>query len=430
MAQTIKLKRSATQNQVPTTGQLELGEVAINTYDGKMFIKKDTGTTETPVESIVEIGAGGGSLTELDLDDNQKIKLGTGDDFEIYHTDTNNESIIKESGDGDLKILADNLRLRTSADDKDYIYCTDASGVGFYHSGSLKAATSGSGFSVTGTTATDALVVGNNVSITAIVDEDDMSSDSASNLATQQSIKAYVDSKAPYRREKYRKLAHDQHTRNLNTVYSIVTQAPYIYTETTPVKCSRYLDIQFEIEWFYVSSTTNDLTFKLEMTVPTSSATVTNLGTATRGPFTGHTEYSYEDWIYVSGDYTHLLTEFGRMNKTGTSGASEIKAYSWYYDSTNDRTYILTDSNPGISVSTGDTLYWHPYAWESAGTLLYVEENVDERYNSGRQHHSLLFKTAYDDSAITYRIFMKEVASTDSGKVRDVKCMFTDVEEV
>ena len=51
MAQTIKLKRSATQGTVPSTGQLELGEVAINTYDGKMYIKKDDGT-----QSIVQIG--------------------------------------------------------------------------------------------------------------------------------------------------------------------------------------------------------------------------------------------------------------------------------------------------------------------------------------------------------------------------------------
>lgn len=55
MAQTIKLKRSATSGAIPTTAQLDLGEVAINTYDGKMYIKKDVGGTE----SIVEIGAGG-----------------------------------------------------------------------------------------------------------------------------------------------------------------------------------------------------------------------------------------------------------------------------------------------------------------------------------------------------------------------------------
>ena len=54
MAQTIKLRRSATAGAAPTTSQLELGEVAINTYDGKMYIKKSVGGTE----SIVEISGG------------------------------------------------------------------------------------------------------------------------------------------------------------------------------------------------------------------------------------------------------------------------------------------------------------------------------------------------------------------------------------
>lgn len=56
MAQTVKLRRSATPSAVPTTAQLALGEVAINTYDGKLFLKKNNGT-----ESIVEIGGGGGA---------------------------------------------------------------------------------------------------------------------------------------------------------------------------------------------------------------------------------------------------------------------------------------------------------------------------------------------------------------------------------
>jgi hypothetical protein len=55
MAQTIRLKRSAVANKVPTTGDLNLGELAINTYDGKLYLKKDSGTA-----SIVEVGAGGG----------------------------------------------------------------------------------------------------------------------------------------------------------------------------------------------------------------------------------------------------------------------------------------------------------------------------------------------------------------------------------
>ena len=55
MAQTIKLKRSSTGGAVPSTSSLSLGEVAINTYDGKMYIKKNDGS-----DAIVEIGAGNG----------------------------------------------------------------------------------------------------------------------------------------------------------------------------------------------------------------------------------------------------------------------------------------------------------------------------------------------------------------------------------
>ena len=55
MANTFKLKRSSVASKVPTTGDLQLGELALNTFDGKLYTKKDNGTA-----SIVEIGAGGG----------------------------------------------------------------------------------------------------------------------------------------------------------------------------------------------------------------------------------------------------------------------------------------------------------------------------------------------------------------------------------
>lgn len=44
MPQIIKLKRSSSAGQVPTTAQLDLGEVAINTWDGRFYFKQDDGT--------------------------------------------------------------------------------------------------------------------------------------------------------------------------------------------------------------------------------------------------------------------------------------------------------------------------------------------------------------------------------------------------
>ena len=53
----IRLRRSATAGAIPTTTALNLGELAINTYDGKLFLKKNVSGSE----SIVEIGASGGA---------------------------------------------------------------------------------------------------------------------------------------------------------------------------------------------------------------------------------------------------------------------------------------------------------------------------------------------------------------------------------
>jgi hypothetical protein len=50
MANTVKLKRSAVQNKVPTTGDLELGELALNTYDGNLFFKRDVSGSESVVK--------------------------------------------------------------------------------------------------------------------------------------------------------------------------------------------------------------------------------------------------------------------------------------------------------------------------------------------------------------------------------------------
>lgn len=52
MSNLVLLKRSAVASKVPATTDLLLGEIALNTYDGKVFMKKHNG-----VDGIVEVGA-------------------------------------------------------------------------------------------------------------------------------------------------------------------------------------------------------------------------------------------------------------------------------------------------------------------------------------------------------------------------------------
>lgn len=53
MATTFRLKRSAVAGKIPAPADLALGELALNTHDGRLFTKRDDGT-----EAIVEIGGG------------------------------------------------------------------------------------------------------------------------------------------------------------------------------------------------------------------------------------------------------------------------------------------------------------------------------------------------------------------------------------
>ena len=44
MAQIVKLKRSSVAEKVPTTSDMELGELAMNTTDGKIYFEKNDGS--------------------------------------------------------------------------------------------------------------------------------------------------------------------------------------------------------------------------------------------------------------------------------------------------------------------------------------------------------------------------------------------------
>lgn len=53
MSSKLLIKRSAVPGKVPTTSDLDLGELGINTYDGKLFMKKDSGTA-----SVIDLTSG------------------------------------------------------------------------------------------------------------------------------------------------------------------------------------------------------------------------------------------------------------------------------------------------------------------------------------------------------------------------------------
>ena len=62
MAQKILLKRSGVSGSIPTTASIDLGELALNTYDGKAFMHK-SGSTDEVVQFVVAGSQTSGSIS-------------------------------------------------------------------------------------------------------------------------------------------------------------------------------------------------------------------------------------------------------------------------------------------------------------------------------------------------------------------------------
>jgi hypothetical protein len=115
MANVVKLKRSAVQGKIPTTEQLELGEVALNTTDGALFFKQvDT----EDAASIVEVAttAKNQTLTNKSFGDDVDISgsLTVGDSDSLGNITATGDASIG----GDLTVTG-SLIMATNAENID-----------------------------------------------------------------------------------------------------------------------------------------------------------------------------------------------------------------------------------------------------------------------------------------------------------------------
>ena len=85
MSNTIRLKRSSTASDTPTASDLEVGELAINTADAKLFTKH----TDNTIKEISGSGGGGSGLSNIVEDTTPQL----GGDL-----DTNEKTITMDSG--------------------------------------------------------------------------------------------------------------------------------------------------------------------------------------------------------------------------------------------------------------------------------------------------------------------------------------------
>ena len=171
----IKFKRSAVEGKRPDNSSLELGEIAVNTYDGRIYLKRDTSGADIDgiklVNPWIENNANTGiactypvnisGLTtftqNVHLLDSDKLLFGAGEDLEIYHDGSH--SYISDQGQGNLKVLSNNIRF-TNPDESKVSATFVASGdVDLYYDNNLRFSTTGVGVTIWGETETRTLNV-------------------------------------------------------------------------------------------------------------------------------------------------------------------------------------------------------------------------------------------------------------------------------
>ena len=188
----IKVKRSSVEGKVPAVTQLERGELAVNSYDGKVYILRDqfsvgiatTTHTINPWNEPNGVGAGvsyGGDIKvlgistfsgitnitgEVNIGDsvtgssNNRLRIGDDADIQIYRdsSTTNNHFIVQN---GLFYVQSNNLRITAANSAKPFVQGNVDADVKLFYAANQKLATTSSGVDVTGTLVSDGLTVGN-----------------------------------------------------------------------------------------------------------------------------------------------------------------------------------------------------------------------------------------------------------------------------
>ena len=142
---------SITDNSV-TAGKIVAGAVDADIAAGSIDtaqIADDAVTTAKISDDAVTTNKLATQTGDVDFADNAKIRLGTGNDLEIYHNGT--DSLIADVGTGDLYIRGSNdIRLQSGTGADTYAHFQESGYAKLYHNNAEKLATTSTGVNVTG----------------------------------------------------------------------------------------------------------------------------------------------------------------------------------------------------------------------------------------------------------------------------------------
>lgn len=181
----------------------------------------------------------------------------------------------------------------------------------------------------------------------------------------------------------------------------------------------------------YDINTANEFIFYVNLVAPYAPAEDTvNLGTVSDVSGTTTSIRTFA----VSGDITKHLSPYCGMSTTST-GANAFgldNNHSWYYDSVSNKTIMTTYNYQTNLPSNGDTLYLHPFDWESSGTQLTGDFYPADAYNASgnvniRRDHKLYL--GYHKTAPQLSVYAKETTSSENIAITAVGGVLTQYQD-
>jgi hypothetical protein len=136
---------------------LNASGTALNWMNGPLNIAANSG-----IDGLEITQSGSGEALSITggnaiFGDNDKAVFGAGSDLQIYHTGSN--SVITDTGTGNLIVRANDLRMTSYALEHNFLQANESGAVTLYHNNAAKLATTATGIDVTGTVTADGLAV-------------------------------------------------------------------------------------------------------------------------------------------------------------------------------------------------------------------------------------------------------------------------------
>ena len=131
--------------------------VGIGTTNATSTLTLDGTLNVSGISTFTDTVSFGSTVT---FGDNDKIILGDGEDLQIYHDSNEPASYISDQGEGQLRILTNQLRIKNTTDNAASAIFRSGEGVELFYNGDKKFETIGTGVSISSGTASTATIYG------------------------------------------------------------------------------------------------------------------------------------------------------------------------------------------------------------------------------------------------------------------------------